>query len=203
MPILPVYRDPMLISIDRQRLNDFGIPAEPGHENLFAMWGAFGVITPVLIVPQGWQDALPDTPPEEEWDLTAWEAASHDSSNERPQHSSHLSSGTTIGVAVLLGALAWLISSGPTLIFYFHELSKAPQSSHENDSVLMENLIMFPLIIALTAAAGACAPALGKLFRNQPSMWLIAGLAFFFIYILPVILPLLAFWWRALYGVAD
>lgn len=185
MPVLPVYRDPVLISIDRQRLNDLGIPAEPGHECLSTFYGAFGVITPVLIVPEGWQDALPDGEPEVEWNMAEWEAAENDSADERPEHSRHISLHDAIATGAILGAVAWLISDAPGLIQHFYALSENGGLGRSGDPVLIESLTRAIYPIALGAGAGATAPVLSRLFRNRRSFHLLACLFFFVYYIAP------------------
>jgi len=188
MPVLHVDRDPVLISIDRQRLADLGIPSEPGHECMASFYGLLGIMRPVLIVPEGWETMLPDKlPVQEEWNEAEWEGAMDDSTNELLAHRRPVPLMARIHAA----AAVCVIVGGITLAFQLigmvvYELFK---SRHDifgdvppHEGIIPEAVFMAVGILLLSPIFGCLSLVAGKVLRHPYGIQVVAFLVLFFLY---------------------
>ncbi|BCU75349.1 hypothetical protein [Luteolibacter sp. LG18] len=188
MPVLLVDRDPVLVSIDQQRLADLGIPSAVIHDHAESFYGPRGVMWLSLAVPEGWQEALPDElPVQEEWDAAAWEQAQQDSSNERPEHSRPISITACIGCGVVLAGLCWIGIDGAPLAGRMYELSKEPGATPFQDRIVWLHLQNAIPLLGLGAVCGSLASAIGQCLGSSVGRVLLAALLAFFYYGFPLL----------------
>lgn len=167
MPVLLTERDPVLISIDLQRLEDLGIPAVAGHESVNTLYGVFGVMRPVILVPPGWVDVLEEHGPiETEWDEDAWARACEDDSAE-VQPDAPLPLGAGMAIGTLLAAGCWLALDGVDCISLLYQGSKAIAYSPLQDTTVIGHLKALLPMVLIGAVAGGLAPLVNRGFRTS------------------------------------
>ncbi|MGC4013783.1 MAG: hypothetical protein QM755_04585 [Luteolibacter sp.] len=180
MPVLLVDRDPMLISIDQQRLADLGIPSAVVHEHSAGFYGPRGVMWAALVVPEGWQDALPDDlPVQEEWDAELWARAESDDTAERPEHARPVSIHDSLMASMVVAFLFWCPFLLMTFAAIAHESSKSRPIPRGHIPNAFEALLP---VVVMGLVGGLLAPQIGRRLRTEEGLltisWIVVAMYF-------------------------
>jgi len=181
MPVLLVDRDPVLVSIDQQRLADLGIPSEVVHDNAAGLYGPCGIMWAALVVPEGWQDELPeDLPVQSEWDDEAWALAENDSSEERPEHARPVEMDDCVIAGLVSAFFVWC----PFFVMAVTSIIHGQQrGSHRVSPQYVPNAIgAFSALLVIGVIGGLLTPGIGRRLRLEEGRltfgWLVVALYF-------------------------
>lgn len=182
MPVLLVDRDPVLVSIDQQRLADLGIPSEVVHDHAAGFYGPRGIMWAALVVPDGWQDALPDElPVPEEWDDEMWARAENDSSEEMPEHARPVQIGDSMMAGLVAAFFFWCPFLLTTIATVIYQGARARPALHE---YLPNAIHALPPLLLTGLVGGLVAPEIGRRLSLKEGLiaiaWIVVAIYFNF-----------------------